>query len=83
MKENLLCDVCNFFISPASQLSGLSWGGGEIKNRLKHDTPTHRQQLHYVTNYHIDLYFNVTQTDPEPPRRWQTTAETCRSQHIE
>jgi hypothetical protein len=26
--------------------------------------------------------FYVTQTDPEAPWRWQTTAETCRSQHM-
>jgi hypothetical protein len=43
-------------------------------NRLNHDTPTHRPLNH------IDLYFHVTQTDPEAPWRWQTTAETCRNQ---
>jgi hypothetical protein len=31
---------------------------------------------------HINLYFHTTQTDPEAPWRWQTTAKTCRSQHI-
>jgi hypothetical protein len=53
-------------------------------NRLNHDTPTHRPiNQHYMINHHIDLYFHVTQTDPEARSRWQTIAETCMSQHIE
>jgi hypothetical protein len=39
-------------------------------------------QPHYMINHHTDLYYHITQTDPEAPWRWQTTAKTCRSQHI-
>jgi hypothetical protein len=53
-------------------------------NRRNHDTPGHRPLNQYYTIYHqTDLYFHVTQTDPEAPRWWQTTAETCRSRYIE
>jgi hypothetical protein len=53
-------------------------------NRLNHDTPTHRLlNQHYMIYHQIDLHFHVTQTDPEAPWWWQTTAETCRSKHIE
>jgi cytochrome c oxidase subunit IV len=37
-------------------------------------TTTLRQTGHLTTLY-IDLYFHVTQTDPEPPWRWQTTSK--------
>jgi hypothetical protein len=37
-------------------------------NRLNHDTPTHRPlNRHYMIYHQIDLYFHVTQTDPEVP----------------
>jgi hypothetical protein len=33
-----------------------------------HDTPSHRLlNQHYVIYHQIDLYFHVTQTDPEAP----------------
>jgi hypothetical protein len=35
---------------------------------LNHDTPTHRPlNQHYIIYHQIDLYFHVTQTDPEAP----------------
>jgi hypothetical protein len=53
-------------------------------NRRNHDTPAHRPLNQYYMIYHqTDLYFHVTQTDPEAPRWWQPTAETCRSRYIE
>jgi hypothetical protein len=36
-----------------------------------------------MIHHQIDLYFHVTQTDPEAPWWWQTTTKTCRSQYIE
>jgi hypothetical protein len=49
-------------------LSGLCVGVSWVCHRLNQDLPTLRPlNQHYMINHHIDLYFHVTQTDPEGP----------------
>jgi hypothetical protein len=66
---------------------GVSWSsllcfpvGNHNKQPRHSDTQT--TEPHYIINHHIDLYFQVSQTDPEATWKWQTIAETCRSQRI-
>jgi hypothetical protein len=52
-------------------------------NRLNHNTPAHRPlNQRYIIYHQIDLHFHVTQTDPEVPWWWQTTANTCRKEPV-
>jgi hypothetical protein len=45
--------------------------------------PAHRPlNQHYMIYHQIDLYFHVTQTDPEASWWWQATPETYRSQYM-